>query len=291
MSSPRTRGYVSAVSLRSQSRLRRGHSRPHSQREAISSACETRRRRLRSAFQARAVVVYRATCSCELCAAVFATIASFKPIYEGGRQLCDRYPLLEDFIELAEHSLLLRGPSRSGGRADDRLEPRRRRFARRELSRENALQESLPRHRIAVYGRQRHRLEGKVRNVFTGLFLLAAAASPVAVPSSAIFAATQSPSTTPVPSATPTQPPASVVARVCIPPGVDYMVDNWNFVSPYLLCLVSDAHSGTAELLKRTATGSFSQISHGGGDLPVIGLEAYGVPASIATKLRSGLHS
>ena len=120
--------------------------------------------------------------------------------------------------------------------------------------------------------------------ILRGLFLLAAA-------SLAVVAATPSPVAAPSPSATPSQPPASVVARACIEPGVDYRVDEWNLTAPYLLCLVSDAHTGNAELLKRAANGRFIHVSHGGGDLPVIGLEAYGVPARVATRLRAGLHT
>jgi hypothetical protein len=94
-----------------------------------------------------------------------------------------------------------------------------------------------------------------------------------------------------MPSATPTQPPASVVASICITSGSDLTVDRWNFVSPYLLCFVSDANTGSGILFARTANGSFSQISHGGGDITVTNLKAYGVPASVATSLKSGLHT
>lgn len=108
--------------------------------------------------------------------------------------------------------------------------------------------------------------------------------SQLAMPSSTLLAAT--PLTLP----TPIQPSPSAVARACIPPGVDYKVDKWNFVSPYLLCFVSDAKSGTAKLLKRIPTGSFSFVSHGGGDITVTALKAYGVPPNVARSLESGLH-
>ena len=87
------------------------------------------------------------------------------------------------------------------------------------------------------------------------------------------------------------QPPASVVARVCITAGSDLTVNRWNFVAPYLLCCVEDAHTGAGILFKRTTSGTFSQLSRGGGSIDVKLLEAYGVPANVATSLESGLHT
>ena len=130
-----------------------------------------------------------------------------------------------------------------------------------------------------------------MRNLFGGVLFAAVAIVLLGITPARVIVAAATTSATPSPSATPTQPPASVVASVCISPGVDYTVNKWNFISPYLLCLVSDTYSGNAELLQRTSSGTYVQISHGGGDLPVIGLEAYGVPASVATQLRAGLHS
>lgn len=92
-------------------------------------------------------------------------------------------------------------------------------------------------------------------------------------------------------SPSPTQPPEAVVKQACVPSGVDYTVTQWNFVSPYLLCYVSDKHTGTAKLFMQSASGAFSLVSHGGGDLPLAGLEALGVPATTAQLLLAGLHT
>lgn len=86
------------------------------------------------------------------------------------------------------------------------------------------------------------------------------------------------------PTPAPTQPLALVAARICAPRDVDYNVA-WKFVAPYLLCYLSDQHSGTAKLFVRNTNGSFSPLSHGGGDLPLAALVALGVPVDAAKQL------
>lgn len=117
--------------------------------------------------------------------------------------------------------------------------------------------------------------------------VLAACGLAVALASPTIVGRAVAASATP----TPTPPPASLVTQLCVPSGVDYVVRNWNFVAPYLLCNVSDQYSGTGKLFKQQSNGSFTIVSHGGGDLNLSVLESYGVPNSTAKALIAGLHT
>ena len=92
------------------------------------------------------------------------------------------------------------------------------------------------------------------------------------------------------PTPTPSPPPSQLVTQLCVPSGTDETVSRWNFIYPYLVCFVSDANAGTSELFKQTGSGTYQLVSHGGGDMPAVRLEAYGVPSTTATALLAGLH-
>ena len=89
---------------------------------------------------------------------------------------------------------------------------------------------------------------------------------------------------------TPTPPPASVVTQVCVPSQTDSVVAKWNFISPYLVCIVEDNYTGNGKAYKQNTDGTFSPLFHGGGDLTVARLVSAGVPNGTAKSLVAGLH-
>jgi hypothetical protein len=85
-------------------------------------------------------------------------------------------------------------------------------------------------------------------------------------------------------------PKVSQVRKLCT--GYDMTLDQWNFVSPYLLCYSVDKYTNGVNLFEAqgAAPGKFVHIKGGGGAMDVGYLVQLGVPSSIASRLVSGLH-
>jgi hypothetical protein len=91
--------------------------------------------------------------------------------------------------------------------------------------------------------------------------------------------------------ATKSGPPTLAIATsLCVPAGDDQTIYQWNFIAPYLVCFISDANTGTSELFQQNTDGTYTLLSHGGGDMPVARLVSYGLKATTAQTLLSGLH-